>query len=124
MGSLQGITNQTSMSNTPASGILGGIGTLLGGPVGGLVGSLASSLFSNRGAMRRQRLADQQNIRFWKMQNEYNLPKNQMKRLRDAGLNPNLIYGSGSANTGVAGSISPSKPAPYNVKDPTPSSVS
>ena len=78
MGSLQGITNQTSMSNTPASGILGGIGTLLGGPVGGLVGSLASSLFSNRGAMRRQRLADQQNIRFWKMQNEYNLPKNQI----------------------------------------------
>ena len=49
------------------------------------------------------------------MQNEYNTPANQMKRLQDAGLNPNLIYGSGSANTGIAGGVAPSKPAPYNV---------
>lgn len=82
--------------------------------------SLGSDMLSNRGALRRQRLADQQNIRFWQMQNEYNLPKNQMKRLQDAGLNPNLIYGSGSANTGIAGAVAPSKPAPYNVKNPVP----
>jgi hypothetical protein len=54
------------------------------------------------------------------MQNAYNTPKQQMQRLQDAGLNPNLIYGS-SANTGVAGSVSPSKPAPYNVQNPVPS---
>jgi len=95
-------------------------GALTSGAGVSAMGGLASDLISNRGAMRRQMLADQNNIRFWKMQNEYNLPVNQMKRLQQAGLNPNLIYGSGSANTGVAGSISPSKAAPYNVKNPVP----
>lgn len=32
-------------------------------------------------------------IRDWNMQNEYNSPAEQMKRFKDAGLNPNLIYG-------------------------------
>ena len=85
----------------------------------GILGTIGSSIISNRGAKRRQEQADQQNIKFWKMQNQYNTPKQQMQRLQDAGLNPALIYGSGSANTGVAGSVAPSKPAPYNVKDPT-----
>ena len=84
------------------------------------LGSLGSSLISNRGALRRQKLANQQNVEFWKMQNEYNTPVKQMERLQKAGLNPNLIYGSGSANTGVAGAIAPSKPAPYNIKNPVP----
>jgi hypothetical protein len=33
----------------------------------------------------------------WQMQQEYNSPTAQMKRLQDAGLNPNLIYGSGTS---------------------------
>ena len=86
----------------------------------GLGTALLSSALTNRGALRRQQLADNNNVSFWKMQNAYNTPKKQMERLSSAGLNPNLIYGS-NANTGVAGSISPSKAAPYNVKDPTPS---
>ena len=57
------------------------------------------------------------------MQNKYNELLEQMKRLEKAGLNPALIYGSGQANTGVAGSVAPSKPAPYNVKDPTPATL-
>lgn len=32
----------------------------------------------------------------WKMQNEYNSPQAQMQRLRDANLNPNLVYGEGA----------------------------
>ena len=86
----------------------------------GVLGSVGSSLISNRGVKRRQQLADQQNIKFWNMQNAYNTPKQQMSRLKDAGLNPNLIYGS-NANTGVAGSVSPSKASPYNVQNPVPS---
>lgn len=31
----------------------------------------------------------------WHMQNEYNLPKNAMARLADAGLNPNSLYSNG-----------------------------
>lgn len=48
-------------------------------------------------------------------QNEYNKPINQMKRLEEAGLNPNLVYGSGadtlSATAGHVGAsgITPSK---------------
>lgn len=45
------------------------------------------------------------NLEFWNAQNEYNTPINTMNRLKAAGLNPNLIYGSGSATT-PAGSIS------------------
>ena len=84
-------------------GLLAGLGKALmtGGKLTGLgsiVGQgafgLGSNMLTNRGALRRQQLADQNNIRFWKMQNEYNTPANQMKRLQDAGLNPNLIYGS------------------------------
>ncbi|MEM2002612.1 MAG: hypothetical protein QXT77_08215 [Candidatus Methanomethylicaceae archaeon] len=50
------------------------------------------------------------NIAFWNMQNAYNDPSAQMARLKAAGLNPNLVYGSSSpANT--ADSISsPNKP--------------
>lgn len=32
----------------------------------------------------------------WAMQNSYNHPSSQMARLREAGLNPNLVYGTGS----------------------------
>ena len=87
----------------------------------GVLGSLGASIISNRGAKSRQKTADQNNIKFWQMQNKYNDPAQQMARLKKAGLNPALIYGSGATNTGVAGSIAPSKPAPYNIKDPVPS---
>lgn len=35
----------------------------------------------------------------WTMQNDYNSPQSQMQRLRDAKLNPNLVYGKGADNT-------------------------
>lgn len=37
------------------------------------------------------------NIRFWDMQNKYNSPQEVMKRLQEAGLNPNLVYGNGNS---------------------------
>lgn len=100
-----------TFGKTALAGLAGGIGP-------GLF-SLGSDLLSNRGARRRQDLANKQNIEFWNMQNAYNTPKAQMGRLQDAGLNPNLIYGS-NANTGVAGQIAPSKASPYNVRNPVP----
>lgn len=45
-------------------------------------------------------------IEFWNMQNAYNAPKAQMQRLKEAGLNPNLIYGGSSGGaSGTAGAI-------------------
>ena len=100
-----------TFGKTALAGLAGGIGP-------GLF-SLGSDILSNKGAKRRQDLANTQNIEFWNMQNAYNTPKAQMGRLQDAGLNPNLIYGS-NANTGTAGAIAPSKASPYNVKNPVP----
>lgn len=57
------------------------------------------------GRQRQDALAD------WLMQNQYNSPEAQMKRLKAAGLNPKLVYGSGGfENTGgtVRSSDSPS----------------
>jgi hypothetical protein len=38
----------------------------------------------------------------WERNNKYNSPEEQMNRLRQAGLNPNLIYGKGADNTAQA----------------------
>lgn len=47
----------------------------------------------------------------WNRENEYNAPKAQMQRLRDAGLNPNLVYGNGAdATSGNIQTGSPSVP--------------
>lgn len=42
------------------------------------------------------------NLKLWNMSNNYNAPQEQMKRLQEAGLNPNLIYGSGGQTGGTA----------------------
>ena len=48
----------------------------------------------------------QDNLAFWRMQNAYNDPANQMARLKAAGLNPALMYGgSSSGAAGQAGAI-------------------
>jgi len=49
------------------------------------------------------KITNQQNRRYalqdWDRQNQYNHPKQQMKRLQEAGLNPNLVYGGGATTT-------------------------
>ena len=45
------------------------------------------------------------NFKMWQAMNNYNAPINQVARLKQAGLNPNLAYtGNGAANAGNAGS--------------------
>lgn len=58
------------------------------------------------------------NLAQWKMQNEYNSPQAQMARYQEAGLNPNLIYGTGSASAGNSSAIPTSSPGTYNPKAP------
>lgn len=52
----------------------------------------------------------------WNRQNEYNSPTAQMARLREAGLNPNLVYGKGADNTAMA--INRPQAMPWNPKPP------
>ena len=49
-------------------------------------------------------------VEMWNMQNQYNSPTAQMSRLRQAGLNPNLVYGSGVTGNS-AGSAPQYQPA-------------
>lgn len=65
--------------------------------IGGIASSIASGI-SSRKAQKRQMNWDKE---FWNMQNQYNSPQEQMKRLQAAGLNPNLVYGQSSG--GAAG---------------------
>ena len=50
------------------------------------------------------------NTQMWHLQNQYNSPTAQMSRLRQAGLNPNLVYGSGVTGNS-AGSAPQYQPA-------------
>lgn len=78
--------------------ILGGIGSFLQGRKNR---KLARQLQQQQLDWQRaeNERAFQRNVEMWNMQNAYNSPSEQMKRLVEAGLNPNLAYGSlGDAN--------------------------
>lgn len=71
----------------------------------GLAGDFLGSTFSTIGGVitNRQNAKENQknrewNEKMWNLTNEYNLPTNQMGRLRGAGLNPNLVYGDGTSS--------------------------
>lgn len=53
-------------------------------------------LFGNRSRKREARRQRQWSEDMWNRQNAYNTPVNQMQRLKDAGLNPALMYGQGN----------------------------
>lgn len=73
---------------------------------------------ANKGNMELAKYQNARNIELWNANNEYNTPGAQMGRLQEAGLNPNLVYGSGSA-VGNTSSPPPStavptmQPAPF-----------
>jgi ABC-type molybdate transport system substrate-binding protein len=73
------------------------------------VGGAIGTLIQNAGQKKQQQREFENNKEMWNASNYYNSPEQQMQRLKDAGLNPNLVYGNGS----VVGNSS--SPAPrYN----------
>lgn len=65
-------------------------------------------------------LAQQQNawnVEQWERENEYNDPKNQMARLKAAGINPNLAYSNGNVNNVAAASPQMTSGAPSSPVD-------
>lgn len=60
----------------------------------GTVANLFMNERNNRYNREQNEQAYQQNLQMWNLQNAYNLPSNQIARLKQAGLNPNLIYGN------------------------------
>ena len=98
---------------------LGGVGKALGvvnpsmalGAVTTFGDSLIQS-YANRSAAQK---ANKYAYTAWQLQNDYNTPLEQRKRLEDAGYNPNLWYTNG--NTGNAGTLATSgyQPADWSV---------
>ncbi len=88
---------------------------------GSLLNTGLSSVFANSAHAKSKRDVLTQ---FWMQnyfmdkQNEYNKPINQMARLREAGLNPNLVYGNG------AGSLESASPSGGAMAKVTPAHVS
>ena len=103
-----------------------GLGWLIGGALAGAAagigksaveGAISDESYKERAdydyklGEKQAANAYQRQVDFWNMTNQYNTPANQRNRLEAAGLNPALMYGSGSgANT--AGYMSGSNQAP------------
>lgn len=80
------------------SSIISGVGGLLGSVLG-----FKSNKDTNEGNMELAKYQYEKNLEMWNRNNEYNTPANQVQRMKDAGLNPALMYGSGSvANTSTS----------------------
>lgn len=98
------------------SAISPGLGTVIGG-IGGAAISAIGSFFGNKSNRkqsaeafereskfaREERLAQQQWIeQMYEKNNSYNSPAAQMQRLKDAGLNPDLMYSRGDVGNATA----------------------
>jgi hypothetical protein len=71
-----------------------------GAQLAGTTANMISAANANK--KQRQWQTEQYNkqrehaLQDWEMQNRYNSPEEQMRRLKQAGLNPNLVYGQGA----------------------------
>lgn len=86
-----------------------GKGALDAAPVLGQVANSISQSSMNKKTREFQEkmwyMQRDQDLANWNMSNEYNSPTSQMKRLKDAGLNPYMVYGNPSSMSG--GNASP-----------------
>lgn len=112
------------------SAISPGLGTVIGG-IGGAAISAIGSFFGNRSNRkqsaeafnreskfaREERLAQQAWIeQMYEKNNSYNSPAAQMQRLKDAGLNPDLMYSRGDVGNAIAPEAPAQAPTPrFNV---------
>jgi len=75
----------------------------IAGGVVSLGGSILSTVLGNQANKSMAEYQYQKDLEMWNRTNEYNSPQAQMARLKAAGLNPNLVYGTGAtANTAPA----------------------
>lgn len=103
-----------------ALGKLGGsathsLGSIAGGAIGSIFGPAGAAIGSQIGgslgpSQERMNRRDynyqwQHALKAWDMQNAYNEPIAQMARLKAAGLNPMLVYGSGNVTGNASTSI-------------------
>lgn len=82
-------------------------------PIGALIGAISGQIEGRQQRSHGRKMADQsyrenkkmaeyqhsKDLEMWNRSNKYNTPTEQMQRLKDGGLNPNLVYGKGIENT-------------------------
>ena len=84
--------------------------------IGQSVSNTVSSAISNAGNKKAQARARAHDINMWDKTNAYNDPKAQMERLRNAGLNPNMVYGGSQGQTaGQANALPGAKAENYEM---------
>lgn len=97
--------------------IIGGLGSIIGSAIGANaqrqanIRNMQLAKYQNNWQTAENDKAWSRSVDMWNMQNRYNSPTAQMSRLRQAGLNPNLVYGSGVTgnNAGSAPQYQPAK---------------
>ena len=100
----------------PIGAIVGGLGSLAGSMIGANaqrqanIQNMQLAKYQNNWQTAENEKAYARSVEMWNMQNRYNSPTAQMSRLRQAGLNPNLVYGSGVTGNS-AGSAPQYQPA-------------
>lgn len=83
------------MNKSLTAALISGGAALAGGAI-----NYFANRENNQSNIELQEMANQHNIDLWRMQTEYNTPANQLTRLRQAGLNPNLLYGNPTNTAG------------------------
>lgn len=74
----------------------------MGGIMGNITNAWIQSNTNKKNQQFTERMYDRQRqdaLADWQMQAQYNSPEQQMRRYKEAGLNPNLIYGQGASAT-------------------------
>lgn len=97
------------------------------GNVASAAGGIAASLINNHAARKENernreynlklaQMQNQWNVEQWQRENDYNTPMAQIQRLKEAGINPDMVYGGGIANTSTSSpqmtAGAPSSPTP------------
>lgn len=94
--------------------IITGAANLLGGTMSSAANASAAREY-NRGQMELAKYQNEWNLAQWERENAYNSPSQQMQRFREAGLNPNLIYGQQNLSASSPSAAHPDlKPVPRN----------
>lgn len=89
---------------------IGGAASLISSGINGLFsGNQASK--TRAANMKLAQWQHTKDVEMWNKANDYNSPIKQMERLKEGGLNPNLVYGNGSV-TGNTSTATPSQSVP------------
>lgn len=110
--------NEGGTSRALPGGGFGSVGDYVSGAIS-LGNTIASGVQNRKQRAWNEKMYNLQRshaLADWQRNNEYNSPAAQMQRLKEAGLNPNLMYGKGTTGTSSS-TPNQAKVLPYNPKD-------